>query len=147
MWLDFNFEVATDLFLLPLLGVSGLMQTWGMLDWRVGCPNLKWYYDSWVSGFWTRQIQLREHRLFSGNILGKGLWWTPASGISMYRWPVAANPVFTGTVYAGVVAAMVTQDNGISFTHSHTFIITCHVLLRLADVVTSTWVVSWLIPS
>jgi hypothetical protein len=41
----------------------------------------------------------------------------------------------------GVVAAMTTQNNGISFTHTHThththtFIITCHVSLRLVNVV------------
>jgi hypothetical protein len=31
---------------------------------------------------------------------------------------VAAGPVFTGTVYGGVVAAMAIQNDGISFTHT-----------------------------
>jgi hypothetical protein len=43
---------------------------------------------------------------------------------------VAAGPVFTGTVYGGVVAAMTTQNNGISFTHTHTHLY--YHLLRYA---------------
>jgi hypothetical protein len=34
---------------------------------------------------------------------------------------MAAGPVFTGTVYGGMVAAMATQNDGISFTHTHLY--------------------------
>jgi hypothetical protein len=55
-----------------------------MLRSEGGVPKLNMMRnDNLVSGFWIRKIQLREHRLFSGNIFRGGLRWTPASGISM----------------------------------------------------------------
>jgi hypothetical protein len=47
-----------------------------------------------------------------------------------------AGLVFTGTVYGGVVAEMATKYNGI-FLHTNTPIITCHISLRLANVIGS----------
>jgi hypothetical protein len=49
---------------------------------------------------------------------------------------VAAGPVFTRTVYGGVVAAIATQNNvSFFFLHTQNFIITCHISLKLANVV------------
>jgi hypothetical protein len=91
----------------------------------------------WSQGSGLGRFSSESIKLFSGNIFVE----KPSVDASEWNLHVkvcVCRSSLHSTFYGGVVAVMATQNNVISFTHTHTFVITCHVSLRLANVVTGT---------